>query len=159
MDLSKVAANPHQHSVSTTYKQVPPLLRGDSKVTEETCRYCQTETVLSLCEDTQHWEKRLLACRLGAERAQDSRVVKTDPYTREETRTRRQVQMSPLELDQIIIAPLVIPENESLAEVFLMDALGLSYRKTKPTRFWPNPEDPHPSTPHRTGRMREVTCG
>lgn len=110
----------------------------------ELCCYCKNNTALTDCANTDHWEKRLKVYRLSEDRAADVRL----PGTRES----RHVQLTPMDADQRITGPLVLPENEDLKEVFVMDSLGMRYQH-EPTRFWPNPQQPFGSTYIKSGRM------
>lgn len=134
----------HLDQPSTTYKANPPLVRGEQVEHVEVCRQCHGDIPLSECVIESHWEKRLKAYRLSEDRAADVRL----PGTRES----RHAQLTPMDADKMVVGPLVLPKDEKIAEVFAMDALGVSYPKA-PTRFWPFPGAVNRSAFIKTGRM------
>jgi hypothetical protein len=135
----------HLHRPSTTYKPDPLVVRG-ATVDSETCCFCADGTLLSKCENQEHWEKRLKDYRLGEDRAADVRMKNTDG-----SRTSRLVQMDK-NPDTIVVGPIVLPGDPDLREVFAMESLGVRYQH-EPKRFWPNPAAPLGSTYIKSGRM------
>lgn len=103
---------------------------------------------LEECRIQSHWEARLKVYRLTEKRACEPRFK---DFTGEEVN--REYPMNIQELDETVVGPLVIPNDEKVAEVFVMDSLGLRYPSLEAKRFWPFPGSVNRSAYIKSGRM------
>jgi hypothetical protein len=101
---------------------------------------------LSECTVQEHWERRLKDYRLTMRRASGPQIT-----TGEGDHIERLVPLTGAH-SEMRGAPLMVPQDHEVAEIFVADATGLRFSEPVSRRFWPNVQDPNPSCRHK------VTC-